>query len=50
VLMLSQFKTLGQFGLLIALSLLMSAVVGLVVIPVILNWKVKKEAFADFAD
>ncbi|MDR2795837.1 MAG: MMPL family transporter [Spirochaetaceae bacterium] len=38
VLMLSQFKTLGQFGLLIMLSLLMSAVVGLVIIPVILNW------------
>ncbi|MDR2097507.1 MAG: MMPL family transporter [Spirochaetaceae bacterium] len=37
VLMLSQFKTLGQFGLLITLSLLMSAVVGLVIIPVILN-------------
>jgi predicted RND superfamily exporter protein len=39
VLMLSQFKTLGQFGLLITLSLLMSAVVGLVIIPVILNWR-----------
>jgi predicted RND superfamily exporter protein len=38
VLMLSRFKTLGQFGLLITLSLLMSAVVGLVIVPVILNW------------
>ncbi|MDR2803980.1 MAG: MMPL family transporter [Treponema sp.] len=37
-LMFSQFKTLEQFGLLITLSLLMSAVVGLVIIPVILNW------------
>ncbi|MDR3357052.1 MAG: MMPL family transporter [Spirochaetaceae bacterium] len=38
LLMFSRFKTLGQFGLLITLSLLMSAVVGLVIIPVILNW------------
>ncbi|MDR0685452.1 MAG: MMPL family transporter [Spirochaetaceae bacterium] len=38
VLMLSQFTTLAQFGLLITLSLLMSAVVGLVIIPVILIW------------
>ncbi|MDR2444507.1 MAG: MMPL family transporter [Spirochaetaceae bacterium] len=38
VLMLSQFITLAQFGLLITLSLFMSAVVGLVIIPVILLW------------
>jgi predicted RND superfamily exporter protein len=38
VLILSQFKSLAQFGVLIAVSLFMSAVVGLVIVPVILNW------------
>jgi len=38
VLLLSQFVMLADFGLLIALSLLMSAIVGLIIVPLILNW------------
>jgi predicted RND superfamily exporter protein len=38
VLLFSQFVMLAEFGLLVAVSLLMSALVGLVLVPALMDW------------